>query len=294
VTRDSQYGRTESNVACARALAANDSRVEFVVGRPDARVISEADIVTNLGFVRPIDASFVQALKATAVIPLMCEAWECRAGDVDLAACATRGIPVLGTNEDAPGVEVFSFAGPLAGALLLEAGLEILKSDVVVVSPDRFGPVIAGWLARAGARVTLLASLRTSAALEAIGRADAVLLADYSRDSLVIGDGGDLTSAAFARSAPGATVVQFAGALDASGLRRCGIAVFPPQTVGPVRMARTLAHVGPRPVIELHTAGLKVGQLAAQARRRGESAIEIAQRLPREEPLVQAVLPGTH
>ena len=38
-------------------------------------IVSRADIVTNLGFVRPIDKRFISYMKSTAVVPLMFETW---------------------------------------------------------------------------------------------------------------------------------------------------------------------------------------------------------------------------
>ena len=52
-------------------------------------------------------------------------------------------------------------------------------------------------------------------------------------------------------------------------LRDAGLTVLPPRDPGPKRMALTLAELGPRPVIELHAAGLKVGEIAVR-RSRGE------------------------
>ena len=61
-------------------------RVEIVSEKsPD--VLRQADIVTNSGHLRPLDAPTIRAMKPTAVIPLMYEAWELRPGDVDLDEC---------------------------------------------------------------------------------------------------------------------------------------------------------------------------------------------------------------
>jgi len=49
--------------------------------------------------------------------------------------------------------------------------------------------------------------------------------------------------------------------LDVAALRRHGVAVYPGEDLPSRRMAHTLAALGPRPVIELHTAGLKVGEI---------------------------------
>ena len=51
------------------------------------RVHGQADIITNSGHIRPIDAYMVRSMKSTAVIPLMYGAWEFRRSDLVLEAC---------------------------------------------------------------------------------------------------------------------------------------------------------------------------------------------------------------
>jgi hypothetical protein len=271
LTGPSRYASVEAVTRQTRALeylAGTDRPVEIVTHRRP-EVFAQADIVTNLGFVRPIDSGVAAALKPTAVVPLMCEAWEYRPGDVDLEACRQRGIPVVGTNEDFPGLEVFAYTGWLALKMLFEAQVEAHKSRLLVLSGDKFGRVIAQRLERAGAAVKLLAGWH---ALPAGTLAlDAVIVADYTRADEIVGPGAALTAEAFARRLPGATLVQYAGRVDVAGLMAAGVTVYPGVALGPHRMAQTLAALGPRPVIELHAAGLKVGELGARARLAGRS-----------------------
>ena len=296
ISRDSPYGAAADNLAAATFAAGlfdGADRLTRVLSRPDRAEIARADIITNLGFVRPIDAEMLAHARSTAAVPLMCEAWEWREGDVDLAACRRRGIPVLGTNEDADELRVFDFCGPLAGRLLFDAGFEIWRCAVVVFSPDRFGVVIARWLRRAGAQVHLTHELRSPASLGALKSADVLLVADYARRSPIVGETGELDAAELAALAPAIAVLQFAGALDAARLAEANIPVYPSPPVGPVRMARTLAHLGPRPVVDLHAAGLKVGELACRARLAGLSGGEVEAKLVMSSGLAQAVTPSS-
>ena len=107
-------------------------------------------------------------MKPTSAIPLMCEAWELRSGDVDVDACRRQGIPVLGTNEDAVEVDVFGYSGTLAVRLILEVGLEVRKCRIVVFGPDRFGPVICDALVRLDAIVTLGFAIAFAAVLKTV------------------------------------------------------------------------------------------------------------------------------
>ncbi len=75
LTQESSYANVKSVIAQTQALETLcqlQDRVE-IHARRSLDLFAEADIVTNLGFVRPIDAAVVQMMKPTAVLPLMCE-----------------------------------------------------------------------------------------------------------------------------------------------------------------------------------------------------------------------------
>lgn len=259
LTRGSKYAAAEEVVAQTRALEAVcgvAGRVEIFTQRPP-ELFEGADIVTNLGFVRPLDRQAVASMKRGAVIPLMCEAWESRPGDVDIEACQEYGIPVAGTNEDFPGLDVFSYSGALCMKMLFEAQVEVHKSVVAVVGSDKFAPVIARHLRQNNVAVKLSPRLELSETRDV----DAVVIADYTREGDIIGAEGDATPEAFASATPAATIIQFAGRMDVVGLRSQGVHVYPGIDLPTYRMARTLADLGPRPVVELHAAGLKVGRI---------------------------------
>jgi len=266
LTRPSHYGTVQEveEVTCLFAhLCGVAERVRVITEKtPD--VVGQADIVTNLGFVRPIDQTMVEWMKPTAVVPLMCEAWERRPDDIALSACKAKGILVLGTNEDHPALNIFSYVGWLCQKMLFDAQIEVFKSKIVVVGSDKFGRVVARHLAQAGASVQLLPNLQEG--IPGSDAIDALVVADYSRDDVIIGPGGDMSSAHLACIAPGVTVIQFAGRVDLADLAAQGLAVYPRVAIGAHRMAVTLAGLGPRPVIELHAAGLRVGQWAHEMR----------------------------
>jgi hypothetical protein len=267
LTRESRYASVNAVIAQTRELASVfgvDAAVEICMERsPD--LFARADIITNLGFVRPIDAEAVEAMKPTAIVSLMCEAWELRPGDVDIAACRRKGILVIGTDEHHPAVDVFPYSGWLALKLLLEAGVEIHRNKILVVSRDRFGLIIEENLRRAHVDACLVQNLKDLSPAD-LRAADALVTCDYAREDCVIGSCGDITPGDLAAAAPAIKVVQFAGLVDVSGLQANGIFVYPGEPVPPHRMVRTLAALGSRPVVELHTAGLKVGEVAARIR----------------------------
>ena len=78
ITRSTPYGSVEDVATQTEELARRagvDGRL-IIVTEKTAAVVSQADIVTNSGHVRPIDSAMVRMMKPSAVIPLMYEAWD--------------------------------------------------------------------------------------------------------------------------------------------------------------------------------------------------------------------------
>ena len=252
---------TEDQVAAVTAelarLARVTDRVQLVRHKsPD--VVAAADIVTNSGQVRPIDADTVGGLKPSAVIPLMYESWEYRRSDIDLGACRDRGIPVAGTNETHPAVDVFSFLGPMAVKQLHDAGIAVYGSRVVLLCDNPFGPFIANYLRHGGAEV-VTTRLLTRAALSK--RCDAVILALRPGADAVLTDAG---ARLLAQAAPAAVLLQFWGDADRAALAAAGVPVWPPDAPRPGHMGVLPSDIGPEPVVRLQAGGLKVGELLAR------------------------------
>lgn len=257
LARATRHGSVEEIGAETRELAdlaGVADRIEIVTRKQPA-ILAQADVVTNSGHVRPIDAATIDALKPTAVIPLMFEAWEFREGDLDLEACRRRGIAVCGTNERHPSVDVFSFLGVLAVKQLLDAGVAVLGSRLLLLCDNPFSAFIERGLARAGATVEVAQRLPA--------RSDG-----QSYDAIVValrpGEGAVLTAVdatAIARSWPGAVVTQFWGDLDRAALAAAAVPVWPSEPPAAGHMGILLSAIGPEPVIRLQAGGLKVGEV---------------------------------
>jgi hypothetical protein len=254
-------------------LAGVADRVQLVREKaPD--VVGAADIITNSGQVRPIDAAMVARLKPSAVIPLMYESWEYRGTDVDLDACRARGIAVAGTNERHPAVDVFSFLGAMAMKQLHDAGIAVYGSRIVVLCDNAFAPFITDYLRSGGADVAEAAAL-TQPVLAA--GCDAVLLAlQPGADAVLAAADAKLLAA----EAPGAVLVQYWGDADRDALTDAGVPVWPPQPPAPGHMGVLPSAIGPEPIVRLQSGGLKVGELLARG---------LDQVTPEELALVQRI-----
>ena len=242
-------------------LAGVAGRIELATGKTPG-ILGAADIVTNSGQVRPIDAAMVAQLKPSAVIPLMYEAWEFRGADVDLGACRRRGIPVAGTSETHPAVDVFSYLGPMAVKQLHDAGLPVHGSDLLLLCDNQFAPFIASYLRASGARVTQAATLAGAGLAESgpAGAPDAVILALRPAGAPMLGAAG---AALLAQHAPGTVLVQYWGDVDRAAAAAAGLPVWPPDPPAPGHMGVLPSAVGPEPVVRLQAGGLKVGEVLA-------------------------------
>jgi hypothetical protein len=67
--------------------------------------------------------------------------------------------------------------------------------------------------------------------------------------------------------ASGAKIIHLAGTVDDDALQSAGLEKYPTRRVGWGYMTVTTDYVGPRPVIELHAGGLKVGEALCRGMR---------------------------
>lgn len=238
-------------------LAAVTDRIQLVYGKDDT-IVGAADIVTNSGQVRPIDADTVARMKPSSVVPLMYESWEYRHTDVDLQACRARNVIVAGTNERHPDVDVFSFLGQMAIMQLHDAGIAVRGSRILLLCDNSFGPFITQDLKNAGAEIVEARQLTADAILP---HCDAVILALQPREAPIF-TAGD--AKLLSQKAPGAVLVQYWGDADRKALAAAGIPVWPAEAPRAGHMGILPSAVGPEPIVRLQTGGLKVGQVLAR------------------------------
>lgn len=263
VTRSTAYGTADEISAQTLELAAQVGVVERIeiTTRKSREHVADADIVTNSGHVRPIDAETIAWMKPGAVVPLMYEAWEYRASDVDLDACRRRGILVAGTNEQHPSVGVFPYLGIMAVKLLLDAGVAVQGSRVLVLCDNPFGPYIDNGLRGAGASVDLVAD----AARAGEGPYDALVVAMRPDARPVVGGADAVVAAAeVARRWPGTVVAQFWGDVDRDALAAEQVPCWPVPPVPRGHMGILPSAVGPEPIVRLQCGSLKVGEILAR------------------------------
>ncbi|WP_299359642.1 hypothetical protein [uncultured Paracoccus sp.] len=261
VARDTRrYGTFEDAASATLSLAKAAGVADRVtVSRAvEPRMLTECDILTNSGHLRPISAEMIAHLPDHAVIALMFEAWEFRDADLDLLACRKRGIRVAGVNERHPQVGVFPFLGPLCVRLLSDAGLALRGARISLLCDNPFAPFIEQGLTRAGASVAINPSERDRVDQEP----DAVVVAlDPSRNSPL----AEKELSALAGSGREVLLAQFWGDVDREAARHVWPGpVWPPSAPPQGHMAVLLSELGHEPVVRLQAGGLRAAEIVAR------------------------------
>ncbi|MBN1555736.1 MAG: hypothetical protein JXA11_13410 [Phycisphaerae bacterium] len=277
--RDTRYGSaadiTRELIALAKSWGLA-GKIEIVIDR-ETNEWTRADIVTNLGNVRPLDAATAERLGPKTVVPLMCESWEVRQADADIAALRAKGIPTAGTDEQHPDLRTMDYLGTLAGKLLLEMHVEWFRSRVMVIGGGKFGRAVERGLQAGGADVTRFdtsagADVLTDATADiALNTCDAVVVCEHQWRGPLIGPDGPITAEQLAACTNRPVVAHICGNVAAETLPKADIPYRPEHLAPAGTMSLTTAYLGPRPMIDLHTAGLKVGEELARAVREGYS-----------------------
>ena len=291
ITRDSRYGKAadvrDFTLELAQRWGVGD-RIEVVSDKIPS-ILSQVDIVTNLGFVRPIDKNMIVHLKPTVVLPLMWETWEFREADLDLAECRRVGIMVMGTNEREVGLDLFTYVGYLALKLAFELEIEIYGSKVLIVGSGGFGESSIKAFDKLEAHIKYIdlsagASLETESAKSALCDADLVVLVEHYSQACIIGSAGQITVDELLALSPHMSIVHIAGNINREEIDNAAIPCLPQESAAPGYMSVTTDYLGPKPVVALHAAGLKVGEAMARTRLGGLNPIEAEKKVLHDLP----------
>lgn len=272
---DSSHGSAQQAREHTRRLTAHvgdDHKLSFPETKR-AEHFMEADIVTNTGFVRPIDEQVADWLSPNAAVPLMFETWEFREADMDIEALWRRDIPVLGTDERDDRVATQRYLRALAVAIAFECDVEVMDGEFVVLGDGRMASHAAAGLEALGGSVSRVGPNDVNGdgtvLVENITDIDVLFVIDHLTDELLVGDEGLVDSAMLAEHAPGVTVAHIAGPVATDDLEVAGLRYVPDEPAPPGTMSYTTGHLGPRPIVDLHAGGLHIGADLVRERRRG-------------------------
>lgn len=265
--KDSRYGQADKIIEECTSLAKLLNVANTITFRANAYPVEDiemADVITNSGVLRPIDVNFVSHMKPDAVLPLMFEAWELREEDIDIKACKDKGIKVAGTWENHPEIKVFDYTGLLAVKLLLNAGVEIYDSNIVVWSNDHFGEVAEKTLKNLGAK-NVWVTTKSDELYGLLTQIDAIYICNYNEERQYFGDNGFLDLKRMVSVNNAFTLVHLYGNISAKFCKDNGLKLYPERDGKSKLMTETLGYVGLEPLLRLQVAGFKVAECLLKA-----------------------------
>ncbi len=271
----------EEQTAYLVRLARVDPRVRLVSARLQAP-LAEVDVVTDLPGVRPVDESVIRNVARTAAVSLMRGVAGWRPAHVDAATCRRYGIAVAGLDEEAVGLHRLAAQGVLAA--LLDVGLAVTGSTIVIAGASRALPHVVQALTRSGGRLLVATpesagriglyggekageALGDDAVIDRLSEADALVLCPTTADDRLVGPGASTDAARIATAAPHLAVVGLGAEDDLRALTSAGV------RCRPVGDHDGVFGLLPQAVIAQHTAGLKVAEVMTRARRQGSSPL---------------------
>lgn len=212
--------------------------------------LRKADIVTNSGHLRPLNAERIKNMRRGCVIPLMYESWEFRHTDLSLKACQKYGIPVAGTNERFPEIGVFDYLGPVVAKSLFNVGLEVVGNNILLICDNDFVHYIEETLQNMGANVL-------SKTYSPKIHIDAIVFAHTPPES---GGTLDIQSLDLPQTVP--VCCQLWGNVNRSHFQTTWIPEKEPATG---HMGLMLSSLGVEPLVKLQAGSLKVAELLWRA-----------------------------
>ena len=257
--KDTSYGSAE-NIKELCFQIANElgfsNKLQIATNILPENWLTEADIVTNSGMLRPFDRKKIIKFKKGAVLPLMFEAWEVREQDLDIGACKEYGISVAGTWENHPLISVFDNVKMLCLKLAFEAGYEIMGNSILVWSDDHFGEMIEESFNSNGVKKCIVTT-DVNILYDYAPTLDFIFIADYDekRDYTTLFDINNLVL-----KAPNLGIIHLYGLINLETFKQLGFKVYPTKNGASEMMSFTLAHVGMMPYLNLQVGGYKVAQ----------------------------------
>jgi hypothetical protein len=277
-SKTTHYGTVEDVFANTRAILNNAGvacNIEFI-DKITPEIISQADVITNSGHLRPLNEELLQHAKDSVVIPLMYEAWEFRDADLDIKYIQQRGFRIGATNERHQDVDVFNYLGDMAIKQIFDAGICPYRNKFVLLCNNDFGPYIAKVVARLCDGVGVIdkpenADKYKFENVDFIGNfpnvnipekyrdAEAVIFTAYPFDFTWIGKDSPINIQELKQNFQNPLMLRYAGDVDSEMLKNEGIRYFP-EFVKSGHMGVLPSAIGFDPIIRLQSGGLKVAE----------------------------------
>ena len=273
---DSNFGRKDNLISKFKKIQSLNNFPDTIEFVRDNQGLDEADIVTNSGFVRPIDKKKIDLMKKTAVIPLMWETWEFRPSEIDFIHARNKGILILGTYEDF----LYTNNGFLVTKLLFEQGLGVYKDNILVISSGRIGDSISNFFKNTYVkhdRITLDKKISKKEnkfiiskknAMKKIFSYDALIIAEHYNNADILSNNGIFNCNKLKSENPNVKIIHICGNINLNDVMKSKLSIFPKKVAPFGFMSVGAAHLDSHAVLELNIAGLRVGEIMSRNRLR--------------------------
>jgi hypothetical protein len=280
--KDTKYGTfeysVESTLKMANLFSSYYGNLDITfVKELTSEIISQADIITNSGHLRPLNEEKLKFVKKGAVIPLMYEAWEFRESDLDIDFIKRSQIPIAATNERHPNIDVFNYLGDMAIKLIFDAGFTPYKNKFVLVCNNDFGPYIAKTLTKVcknlgvvdlaenrnkykGLEIQWISEFPNITFNEDFVDAEAIIFTAYPFDKNWIGLNNDIDISDLKRNFKSPFFLRYCGDIKTDDFDKLEILYYPKQ-VPSGHMGILPSEIGLDAIVRLQAGGLKVGEL---------------------------------
>jgi hypothetical protein len=253
ITKKSKYASVNEVIKQTSNLAKklNVEKKIIIVEDKENIEYENLDIVTNTGFVRPIDKNMINKLSNKCVIPLMWEPWEYRKEDLDLNACMEKTIKVYGTNESDSRLKTMSYIGYIVMNFLLNNKMSPFSSKILILGSKHFTKAIIEVLEKNHYSYVHISNYSKQIKTSSF---QAIVIAEHQDKSLLIGENGFLKTKNILDNQ---YIIHICGNVDFKNIS-CKVNTDKPASFG--YMSFTTDYIDNQAVIDLHTAGLKVAE----------------------------------
>ena len=254
-TKNTRFGTVEKVKDQTYQLASQLNVIDkiMIVDNLDKINLNEMDILTNTGFLRPINEELINKLSEKCVIPLMWEPWEWRKDELDIEACYKKGIKVYGTNESDPRLKTMDYIGYIALYFLLVQKLSPYSAKILILGCEKFANPISKILKQNNYNYQIITDYKKTQF--EISKYNAIIIAENTNDIKLIGNNN--CSIKSDEISEDTTVIHIAGNVDFSN----GKFIKVPEKPAPFGyMSFTTDFIDSQAVIDLHTAGFKVAE----------------------------------
>jgi hypothetical protein len=278
-SKTTRYGTIEEVFANTKKIAESYTNKKLDIHLIDTvspEIISQADIITNSGHLRPLNEEKLSHAKDQVVIPLMYEAWEWRDADMDINYIRKRGFKIGATNERHPEVDVFNYLGDMAVKQIFDAGICPYKNKFVLICNNDFGPFIAKCVSKICdglavidkeenkpiynfENVKWVGGFPNISVPDEYKDAEAIIFTAYPFDQTWIGESSPISLKQVKEQFNDPFILRYAGDVDDKALNDHGIRHFPAH-VHSGHMGILPSAIGYDPIIRLQAGGLKAGE----------------------------------